>query len=91
MWVWLDSSVDAVRDGSRHRGTRRSGQQFRPRPDGRPFLEIGLDLIWHHLQSANSGANIFLAANGPRPAGVYTIQNLDAYMMVLRFQKNILP
>jgi hypothetical protein len=56
-----------------------------------PFLEIGLDLIWYHLQSANQGASVFLSANGPRPAGVYTVANLDAYMMVVRFQKNILP
>jgi len=56
-----------------------------------PFLEIGLDLIWYHLGTASNGGNVFLAANGARPSGVYTIQNLDAYMMVLRFQKNILP
>jgi hypothetical protein len=56
-----------------------------------PFLEIGLDLIWYHLGTASNGGNIFLATNGARPAGVYTIQNLDAYMMVVRFQKNILP
>jgi Porin subfamily len=56
-----------------------------------PFLEIGLDLIWYHLSTANNGANIFLPTSLARPAGVYTVQNLDAYMMVLRFQKNILP
>jgi Porin subfamily len=56
-----------------------------------PFLEIGLDLIWYHLGTSSNGGNIFLSTNGARPAGVYTIQNLDAYMMVLRFQKNILP
>src|SRR5262249_35675375 len=53
-----------------------------------PFLEIGLDLIWYHLGTANAGGNVFLSTNGARPAGVYQIANLDAYMMVLRFQKN---
>src|SRR5262249_25600690 len=56
-----------------------------------PFLEIGLDLIWYHLGTAANGGNVLLVPNGARPGGVYTIQNLDAYMMVLRFQKNILP
>jgi hypothetical protein len=56
-----------------------------------PFLEIGLDLIWYHLNSANAGSTIALQANGARPSGLYTVANLDAYAMVLRFQKNILP
>jgi Porin subfamily len=56
-----------------------------------PFLEIGLDLIWYHQQTANAGGFIALTANGGRPAGVYQAVNLDAYMAVLRFQKNILP
>ena len=55
-----------------------------------PFLEIGLDLIWYHMQSSSSGT-VVLNANGARPAGTYNIANLDAYAAVLRFQKNILP
>jgi Porin subfamily len=56
-----------------------------------PFLEIGLDLIWFHQQTAFGGSNIFIAANGARPAGVYTLNNQDGFVMVLRMQKNILP
>jgi hypothetical protein len=56
-----------------------------------PFLEIGLDLIWYHNQTSNGGSNIFLTANGARPAGTYSVGNLDAYAAILRFQKNILP
>jgi Porin subfamily len=56
-----------------------------------PFLEIGLDLIWYHMTSANNNGTVNLVANGARPAGLYQVGNLDAYVMVLRFQKNILP
>ena len=56
-----------------------------------PFLEIGLDLIWFHQHTSNSGSNLLLAANGARPAGVYKINDQDGYAMVLRFQKNFLP
>ena len=53
-------------------------------------------LAYHH--SATDGRKIETSvfpspskSNGARPAGVYNIANLDAYMMVVRFQKNILP
>jgi hypothetical protein len=55
-----------------------------------PFLEIGLDLIWYHMNTANAG-QVVLPANGARPAGIYNVVNSDNYVMVLRFQKNILP
>jgi hypothetical protein len=56
-----------------------------------PFLEIGLDLIWFHQHTANSGSVVSLGPQGARPAGVYTFNDQDGYAMVLRFQKNILP
>jgi Porin subfamily len=56
-----------------------------------PFLEIGLDLIWFHQHTANSGSVVSLGPNGARPAGVYSFNDQDGYAMVLRFQKNILP
>src|SRR5262245_50373574 len=56
-----------------------------------PFLEIGLDLIWFHQNTAFGGSNVVVAANGARPAGVYRITDQDGYAMVLRVQKNILP
>jgi hypothetical protein len=56
-----------------------------------PFLEIGLDLIYFHVASANAGSTILLGANGARPAGFYKVGNFDGTMAVLRFQKNILP
>ena len=56
-----------------------------------PFLEIGLDLIYFHVASANGGSQIVLGANGARPRATYTVGNFDGAMAVLRFQKNILP
>jgi hypothetical protein len=56
-----------------------------------PFLEIGLDLIWFHQQTAFGGSTVALGPNGARPAGVYTFNDQDGYAAVLRFQKNILP
>ena len=57
-----------------------------------PFLEIGLDLIWYHLSTADDGATLrpIFATGGRRP-GVYRVTDQDNYLMVLRFQKNILP
>jgi hypothetical protein len=56
-----------------------------------PFLEIGLDLIWFQLQTANAGSTVRLLASGARPAGFYRVENQDGYLMALRFQKTILP
>jgi hypothetical protein len=56
-----------------------------------PTLEIGLDLIWYHLDSASNGATVTLAANGARPAGTYVVEDQDRYLTVLRVQKTVLP
>jgi hypothetical protein len=42
------------------------------------------------MNTANAG-QVVLPANGARPAGIYNVSNSDNYVMVLRFQKNILP
>jgi hypothetical protein len=55
------------------------------------MLEIGLDLIWHHLNSAFSGSGVISAANGARPPGTYRFQNQDSFLAVLRVQKTVLP
>jgi hypothetical protein len=56
-----------------------------------PTLEIGLDLIWNHLNTAMDGAVLTqAAANGARPAGPYTVSDQDAFIGVLRVQKTVL-
>jgi hypothetical protein len=56
-----------------------------------PSLEIGLDLIWNHVQTANAGSIVNLLPSGGRPGGLYTVANQDNYFLMMRFQKNILP
>ena len=55
-----------------------------------PMLEIGLDLIWWHLDTAFAGAAT-LPANGARPAGRYTLEDQDRFLAILRVQKTVLP
>jgi hypothetical protein len=55
-----------------------------------PTLEIGVDLIWYHIDSAHAGA-ITLAQVGTRPAGDYTFIDQDRYLAILRVQKTVLP
>jgi len=57
-----------------------------------PTLEIGLDLIWNHLDTASNGMLVAqTAAVGARPAGVYQVENQDSFIGVLRVQKTVLP
>jgi hypothetical protein len=55
-----------------------------------PTLEIGVDLIWYHIDTAHSGA-ITLAATGARPAGTYVFEDQDRFLGILRVQKTVLP
>jgi len=56
-----------------------------------PTLEIGLDLIWNHIDTAMAGSTVTLSQQGARPGGLYQVQNQDNYIMMFRLQKNILP
>jgi porin-like protein len=64
-------------------GTR---TQWNPHPD----LDIGVDVVWEHLNTAFAGTAT-LAANGARPGGVYTISNQDVVAAFFRIQRNFLP
>jgi hypothetical protein len=55
-----------------------------------PSLEIGLDLIWAHFNTGSKGLGT-VAAQGAQPSGIYTLDDQDKYMAVLRVQKTILP
>ncbi len=65
-------------------GTR---TQWNPHPD----LDIGVDLLWTHLNTAYKGSNAILAANGARPAGTYAIDDQDVLSVMFRVQRNFLP
>ena len=64
-------------------GTR---TQWNPHPD----LDIGVDVLWTHLNTAYKGTGI-LAANGARPAGPYAIDDQDIVSVMFRIQRNFLP
>ena len=54
------------------------------------MLEIGLDLIYYHINSSHSGI-LNLGAAGSRPAGPYTVEDQDRGLAILRVQKTVLP
>jgi hypothetical protein len=56
-----------------------------------PTLEIGLDLIYAHLDTAFGGTGVLAAAAGARPAGTYVIEDQDYWALILRVQKTLLP
>jgi hypothetical protein len=63
-----------------------SRTQWNPHPD----LDIGVDVLWTHLNTAYKGTAT-LAANGARPAGVYAIDDQDILSVMFRIQRNFLP
>ena len=56
-----------------------------------PTLEIGLDLIWLHADTANAGTATLAATATGRQAGTYVVEDQDKYMAILRVIKTILP
>jgi hypothetical protein len=63
-----------------------SRTQWNPHPD----LDVGVDVLWTHLNTAYKGAGV-LAANGARPAGPYAIDDQDIVSVMFRVQRNFLP
>ena len=56
-----------------------------------PMLEIGLDLIYYHINSSHSGI-LNLGAVGSRPAGPSTpSRHQDRGLAIFRVQKTVLP
>jgi hypothetical protein len=64
-------------------GTR---TQWNPHPD----LDIGVDVLFSHLNTAFAGTAT-LVANGARPGGIYAIQDQDVWTVFFRIQRNFLP
>jgi hypothetical protein len=63
-----------------------SRTQWNPHPD----LDVGVDVLWTHLNTAYKGTAT-LAANGARPAGPYAIDDQDVLSVMFRVQRNFLP
>jgi len=54
-----------------------------------PDLDVGVDLLWWHLNTAFAGTAT-LGQNGGKPAGAYRISDQDALAAVFRIQRNFL-
>jgi hypothetical protein len=54
-----------------------------------PDVDIGVDVLWTHFNTAFGGAAT-LPASGGRPPGAYNISNQDALSAFFRFQRNFL-
>jgi hypothetical protein len=70
-------------------GTR---TQWNPHPD----LDIGVDVLWTHLNTAYKGNATALAANGARPGclsagGGCSVDDQDVLSVMFRIQRNFLP
>ena len=63
-----------------------SRTQWNPHPD----LDIGVDVLWTHLNTAYKGPGV-VAANGARPAAAINIDDQDVLSVFFRIQRNFLP
>src|SRR5262249_13651604 len=54
-----------------------------------PNLDVGVDLVWYHLNSAFKGTAT-LNANGAKPPGTYTVSDQDALAAIFRIQRNFI-
>jgi hypothetical protein len=54
-----------------------------------PDVDIGVDVLWTHLNTA-FGGTATLPASGGRPPGAYNISNQDVLSAYVRFQRNFL-
>jgi hypothetical protein len=61
--------------------------QWNPHPD----LDIGVEVLWTHLNTAFKGAGVQTVANGARPAGIYAFDDQDVLSLMFRVQRNFLP
>jgi hypothetical protein len=63
-----------------------SRTQWNPHPD----LDIGVDVLYNHLNTAFAGTAV-LAANGARTGGIYAIEDQNVLSVMFRIQRNFLP
>jgi hypothetical protein len=61
---------------------------YSPHPD----LDIGVDVMWTAINTANKGATVnTAAASGAVPPGLYTFANQGIWSAVFRVQRNFIP
>jgi hypothetical protein len=55
-----------------------------------PDLDVGVDVVWLHLNTAFAGTANLTTAVGAKPPGTYTISNQDTVGAIFRVQRNFL-
>jgi hypothetical protein len=56
-----------------------------------PWLDLGVDVFYTHLNTAYKGPGVTLGANGARPTGVYNIEDQNVLSVLARAQINFNP
>jgi hypothetical protein len=56
-----------------------------------PYLDIGVDVLWTHLNTAHEGVGVTTAAQGARIAGPVMIEDQDVLTVMGRIQYNFRP
>jgi hypothetical protein len=56
-----------------------------------PWLDLGVDTTYTRLNTAYRGSNVFLAANGAQPSGLYSIDDQNEWTVMARAQFKFLP
>jgi hypothetical protein len=54
-----------------------------------PDLDVGVDLVWWHLNTG-FGGTAFINAIGAKPTGTYSVKDQDALSAIFRIQRNFL-
>jgi hypothetical protein len=56
-----------------------------------PYLDIGVDVLWTHLETAFAGLGVTTTAQGAHPAQVVNIEDQDVLTVMGRVQYNFIP
>jgi len=55
-----------------------------------PDLDVGVDLVWWHLNTAFGGQNLVGGPFGAKPNATYSLKDQDALSAIFRIQRNFL-
>jgi porin-like protein len=56
-----------------------------------PYLDIGVDVLWTHLDTAFAGPGVTTTPQGANPAQIVQIENQDVLTVMGRVQYNFIP
>ena len=56
-----------------------------------PDLDIGVDVIYNALNTANKGSTVNVVGSGAVPAGLYTFANAGIWTALFRVSRTFIP